>query len=109
MAPRFQSRQEWFEAIALAMGFDDIDDLSIEIQGFLNVQNEIRLEIVLQIAETAATNCLSYTSSETDAKKLSKLRQMALAHADNNKSRPVRDLMGEVLEIIDEEEDFTNA
>lgn len=104
MAPRFSTRSEWFEAIALAMGFDTIEDLSSEIQGFLNVQNTVRLEIILQIAEIAATNCLSFTSSDSDTEKLNQLRHMALAHSEASKNKTVRDLMGEVLAIIDEED-----
>lgn len=95
------SRDAYTQDIALAMGFDYVDELEPAVQDLLRIESPARLEVILQIAETAATNCASYVRQNEDAEKLEAIEKMARAHADD-KTAKVRDLMDEILLIINE-------
>lgn len=95
------SRDAYTQDIALAMGFDYVDELEPAVQDLLRIESPTRLEVILQIAETAATNCASYVRQNEDAEKLEAIEKMARAHADD-KTAKVRDLMDEILLIINE-------
>jgi hypothetical protein len=85
------------------MGFDSVYDLTNAVQNLLSIESPARLEVILEIAETAAINCTSYVQQNEDAEKLEAIEKMARAHVDS-KTKAVRDLMGEVLVIINEAE-----
>ncbi len=95
------SRDAYTQDIALAMGFDYVDELEPAVQDLLRIESPARLEVILQIAETAAINCASYVRQNEDAEKLEAIEKMARAHADD-KTAKVRDLMDEILLIINE-------
>lgn len=95
------NRDKYGEEIALCMGFDSVFDLADPVQDLLRTKSPAILEVVLQVAETAAINCASYVRQNEDAEKLEAIEKMARAHADD-KTAKVRDLMDEILLIINE-------
>jgi len=96
------NRDRYNEEIALCTGFDSVFDLPDLVQDLLRKENPARLEVILQIAETAAINCASYVQQNKDAEKLEAIEKMARAHVDN-KNAKVRELMEEILVITGEE------
>ena len=96
------SRDAYTQDIALAMGFDYVDELEPAVQDLLRIESPARLEVILQIAETAAINCASYVTQSDYKDKLEAIEKMALAHAES-KTAKVRELMEEILVIIGEE------
>lgn len=97
------NRDAYANDIALAMGFDSVYDLTDSVQDLLRIESPARLEVILQIAETAAINCASYVQQNEDAEKLEAIEKMARAHVDS-KTAKVRDLMEEILVIVNEVE-----
>jgi hypothetical protein len=98
-----EDRDKYSDEIALCMGFDSVYDLEDRVQDLLRIISPDRLETILRIAETAAINCASYVQQNEDAEKLADIEKMARAHVDS-KTKGVRDLMEEILVIINEAE-----
>ena len=98
-----EDRDKYGDEIALYMGFDSVYDLEDRVQDLLRIISPDRLETILQIAETAAINCASYVQQNEDAEKLEAIEKMAQAHVDS-KTKGIRDLMEEILVIINEVE-----
>jgi hypothetical protein len=98
-----KDRNKYADEIALAMGFDSVLDLAESVQDLLRIESPARLEVILEIAETAAINCASYVQQNEDAEKLEAIERMARAHIDS-KTAKVRELMMEILVIIEEVE-----
>lgn len=96
------NRDKYGEEIALCMGFDSVFDLADPVQDLLRTKSPAILEVVLQVAETAAINCASYVHQNEDAQKLEAIKKMALAYAES-KTAKVRELMEEILVIIGKE------
>lgn len=97
------NRNKYSEEIALCMGFDTVEELAANVQDLLRIESPARLEVILQIAEMAAINCQSYVMPDSAASKLEAIERMARAHNDS-KTKGVRDLMEEILVIIEEKQ-----
>lgn len=96
-------RDKYGEDIALCMGFDTVEELDADVQDLLRIESPARLEVILQIAEMAAINCQSYVMPDSAASKLEAIERMARAHNDS-KTKGVRDLMEDILVIIEEKQ-----
>jgi hypothetical protein len=97
------ARDKYADEIALCMGFDSVFDLAGDVQDLLRTKSLYILDVVLQMVEVAAINCASYVQQTEDAEKLEAIKKMARAHIDS-KTAKVRELMEEILVIIEEVE-----
>lgn len=106
MAPRFGTKTEYKQAIAQAIGLDEVEDLSIEHDDFLEVQSLVRLEIILNLVETAAATVsadvvANYSEISNGPDMLSAITLLATNAVKNHKSASAVDLAQEILSIIE--------
>ncbi len=107
MPPRFGTKTEYKQAIAQAIGLDEAEDLSIEHDDFLEVQSLVRLEIILDLVETAAaTVSADVTANYSDEinngpDMLNAIALLATNAIKNRKSASAVDLAQEILNIIE--------
>lgn len=100
---RFENREQYTEEILLCMGVEP-EEADSKVLELLRVESLPRLDVILQIAEAAAINCVSAIESP-EAAKVRAITQLARAHATSSKNSKIRDLMEEILEIVEDEQE----
>ena len=105
---QFETRVEYIDAIAKAMGLGGIDDLANEHRNVLQVEHFARLAPILDMVETAAgqNEPLPFTDDdvETLVVKIVAVNRMLLEHRDS-KVKAVQALVEEIDAILDGEDD----
>lgn len=106
---QYETRVEYMDAIAKAMGLDNIDDLANEHRNVLQVEHFARLAPILDMVETAAgqTGPLPFTEDddvETLVAKIVAVNRVLLEHRDS-KIKAVQTLVAELDAILDGEEE----
>ncbi len=105
---QFETRVEYIDAIAKAMGLGGIDDLANEHRNVLQVEHFARLAPILDMVETAAGQNESLPFAEDDgevlAAKVVAVNRVLLEHRDG-KIKAVQALIEELDAILDGEED----
>ena len=105
---QFETRVEYIDAIAKAMGLGGIDDLANEHRNVLQVEHFARLAPILDMVETAAgqNEPLPFTDDdvETLVAKIVAINRVLLEHRDS-KVKAVQALVAEMDAILDGEEE----
>ena len=105
---QFETRVEYMDAIAKAMGLGGIDDLANEHRNVLQVEHFARLAPILDMVETAAgqNEPLPFTDDdvETLGTKIVAINRVLLEHRDS-KVKAVQELVAELDAILDGEEE----
>ena len=106
---QFETRVEYIDAIAKAMGLGGIDDLANEHRNVLQVEHFARLAPILDMVETAAgqNEPLPFTEDddvETLVAKIVAVNRVLLEHRDS-KVKAVQALVEELDAILDGEGD----
>ena len=105
---QFETRVEYIDAIAKAMGLAGIDDLANEHRNVLQVEHFARLAPILDMVETAAgqNEVLSFTEDDSEAlaAKIIAVNRVLLEHRDS-KVKAVQELVAELDAILDGEEE----
>lgn len=104
---QFETRVEYIDAIAKAMGLDGIDDLAYEHHNMLQVENFARLAPILDMIELAAGQNEALPFGDEDgealAAKIVAVNRVLLKHQDS-KVKAVQALIDELNAILDGEE-----
>lgn len=105
---QFDTRVEYIDAIAKAMGLGGIDDLANEHRNVLQVEHFARLAPILDMVETAAcqNEPLPFTDDnvETLVAKIFAVNHVLLEHRDS-KIKAVQALVAEIDAILNGKED----
>ena len=105
---QFETRVEYIDAIAKAMGLGGIDDLAYEHRNVLQVEHFARLAPILDMVETAAcqNEPLPFTDDdvETQVAKIVAVNRVLLEQRDS-KVKAVQALVEEIDAILDGEEE----
>jgi hypothetical protein len=104
---QFETRVEYMEAIARAMGLPGMEDLSYEHRNVLQVEHFARLAPILDMVEAAAEQPEPLPFAEEDGALVDRLvaiDHVLIKHRDS-KVRAVQALVAEIDAILDGEEE----
>ena len=104
---QYETRSEYMDAIARALGLDGRDDLSYPHRDMLQVENHSRLAPILDMIEIAAGQ-RDHQAAADDAEALTaKLIAVGqvLEHHRDSKVKAVQTLIEEIEAVLDGEED----
>ena len=104
---QYETRTEYMDAIARALGLRDRDDLSFPHRDMLQVENHSRLAPILDMIEIAAgrrEQQAAAVDAATLSEKLIAVGQVLERHHDS-KVKAVQTLIEEIEAVLDSEED----
>ena len=104
---QYETRSEYMDAIARALGLDGRDDLSYPHRDMLQVENHSRLAPILDMIEIAAGRREQQDAAddaEALTEKLIAVGQVLERHLDS-KIKAVQTLIEEIEAVLDGEED----
>jgi hypothetical protein len=104
---QYETRSEYMDAIARALGLGDRDDLSYTHRDMLQVENHSRLAPILDMIEIAAGQREQQDAAddaEALTEKLIAVGQVLERHRDS-KVKAVQTLIEEIEAVLDGEED----
>ena len=104
---QYETRSEYMDAIARALGLGDRDDLSFHHRDMLQVENHSRLAPILDMIEIAAGRRQQQAAAddaEALTEKLIAVGQVLERHRDS-KVKAVQTLIEELDAVLDGEED----
>ena len=104
---QYETRSEYMDAIARALGLDNRDDLSFPHRDMLQVENHSRLAPILDMIEIAAGQREQQDAAddaEALSEKLIAVGQVLERHRDN-KVKAVQTLIEEIDAVLDGKED----